>query len=77
MLGAVMVSIPTIEKEFGFSSKMSGIIVAGNDVSALMGIALVSFFGAKGNKPKWIGVGAIITGKFISNKFSFCLVSKK
>ena len=67
-----MVSIQTIEKEFGFTSKMTGIIVASNDASALIAVALVSYFGAKRNKPQWMGIGAIITGKYLEG--SSCLV---
>ena len=62
MNGVTNVSIQTIEKEFGLSSKISGFIVTGNDVSAILLVSGVSFFGAKGNKPKWIGIGSIITG---------------
>lgn len=60
--GVVMVSLQTIEREFGFSSKVSGFIVAGNDASALLIVTLVSFFGERGNKPKWMSVGSLVTG---------------
>lgn len=62
MNGVVMVSLQTIEREFGFSSKVSGFIVAGNDASALLIVTLVSFFGERGNKPKWMSVGSLVTG---------------
>ena len=61
--GFTSVCLPDIEKEFGFSSKESGFILASNDISALLLVPLVSFFGGHGNKPKWIGYGALITGK--------------
>ena len=63
-----MVSIPAIQKEFGFTSKVTGIIVGGYNVSAPITICIVSYFGSRGNKPKWIGIGAMLTGKF--NSFS-------
>ena len=69
MNGVVIVSIPTIEKEFGFTSTMTGMIASANDVSALLAVSLVSFFGARRNKPHWLGIGAITTGKFMTMNF--------
>jgi len=60
--GLSAASLPTIEKEFGFSSKSAGLILAGNDASALLLVGIISFFGAKGHKPKWIAIGILITG---------------
>ena len=52
--GILLTSIQAIEKEFGFSSKMTGLIVSGNDMSSIMIVGVVSFFGAKKNKPLWM-----------------------
>ena len=60
--GLTVVNLPTIEKEFGISSKAVGSIVAGNDASALLFVGAISFFGTKGHKPKWTGIGVLITG---------------
>ena len=60
--GVVTAGLPTIEKEFGLRSTSSGIIVAGNDISSLLLVGVVSFFGTKGHKPKWIGYGGLLTG---------------
>lgn len=60
--GLTVVNIPTLEKEFGISSKTAGSIVAGNDASALLFVTPISFFGTKGHKPKWMGIGVLITG---------------
>lgn len=57
-----VLNLQTIETEFGFQSRYSGLIMAGNDASALLLVMIVSFFGDKASKPKWIGVGCIITG---------------
>ena len=37
--------------------------MTGNDISALFLVTAVSFFGTKASKPKWMGIGSIITGK--------------
>ena len=63
MAGLAAVSIESIEKEFGLSSAMSGIILGGQHASQVIIVTCVSFFGEKGHKPKWIGIGSVITGK--------------
>ena len=55
-------SVQSIEKEFGISSKVSGAILACQHASTFMVVTFVSFFGGKGNKPKWMGIGSLITG---------------
>ena len=62
-------SIPDIEKEFGFSSSSAGIILASNDIAGIILVPLVSFWGTHGRKPKWIGIGGITTGS-VSKIFS-------
>eukprot|EP00794_Sanderia_malayensis_P000568 gene568-1226_t len=62
VMGLVVVSIPDIEKEFGFTSTNSGLILAFNDIAGIIFVPIVSFFGTTGKKPKWIGYGALITG---------------
>ena len=57
-------SVAQIEKEFGLPSKVSGAILASNDASALAFVLIVSYFGEKGKKPKWLGIGAIMTGEY-------------
>ncbi|XP_065648193.1 solute carrier organic anion transporter family member 4C1 isoform X3 [Hydra vulgaris] len=60
--GIVTASIASIEKEFGLNSKVMGIIVSGNDVSAVIAVGFVSFFGSTRNKPLILSIGAFITG---------------
>eukprot|EP00794_Sanderia_malayensis_P000567 gene567-1225_t len=62
VMGLVLVSIPDIEKEFGFTSTHSGLILAFNDIAGIILLPIISFFGTTGKKPKWIGYGALITG---------------
>ena len=60
--GITAVNLQALETEFGFSSKSVGFIMTGNDISALFLVTAVSFFGTKASKPKWMGIGSIITG---------------
>ena len=61
--GITSASIPHLEKEFGFTSTQAGLIVASNDVSGLLLVMVVSYYGGKGHKPKWLGYGSVTTGK--------------
>ncbi|XP_015752408.1 PREDICTED: solute carrier organic anion transporter family member 4A1-like [Acropora digitifera] len=59
--GITGISLPALEKRFQLTSKDLGVISASNDISAILLICFVSFYGQFGNKIKWIGYGAIIT----------------
>ena len=58
--GLVAVSVQSIEKEFGISSKVSGLILATQHASTFLVVTFVSFFGANRNKPVWIGIGSCV-----------------
>ncbi|XP_057317468.1 solute carrier organic anion transporter family member 4C1-like [Hydractinia symbiolongicarpus] len=60
--GLVSASIPHLEREFGLTSTSTGFISASNDVSGLLCVLIVSYYGDRGHKPKWLGCGAILTG---------------
>lgn len=61
--GMTVLNLQTLETEFGISSKSTGLITTGNDVAALCFVMFVSFFGDRGSKPKWIGIGCIVASK--------------
>ena len=67
-------SIPDIEKEFGFSSSSAGLILSSNDIAGIILVPIVSFLGTHGKKPKWIGYGALFTGKKSLSYVSFFAV---
>nr|CAD7433520.1 unnamed protein product [Timema monikensis] len=54
-------TIPTIEKRFKLPSKITGIIMSGNDVSIVMLSLTLSYYGSKRNRPLLMGVGGVIT----------------
>ncbi|KAK3749556.1 hypothetical protein QZH41_019697 [Actinostola sp. cb2023] len=60
--GFTKLILPVIEKRYQFSSKVLGLISASNDISALILVCFVSFYGGYGNKIKWLGYGAFLTG---------------
>ncbi|XP_076067989.1 solute carrier organic anion transporter family member 74D-like [Oratosquilla oratoria] len=51
--------LSTIEKRFKFSSKITGVILAGNDISQVLLCILISYFGNYGHRPRWVAIGAI------------------
>lgn len=61
--GITGINLPALEKRFQFTSKDLGLIAASNDLSAILLICFVSFYGQFGNKIKWLGYGAMITGE--------------
>ena len=61
--GITNVVLSTIEKRFQFTSKEAGFIAASNDISAIILTSFVSFYGGYANKPKWLGLGSLFTGK--------------
>lgn len=63
MGGLTNTVLSTIEKRFHFTSKETGFIAASNDISAILLTFIVSYCGGYGNKSKWLGYGALITGE--------------
>ena len=59
--GFTNVGLSTLEKQFKLSSKQSAMIIAAKEISSMSLIATLSFYGSFGDKPKYLGVGAITT----------------
>ncbi|XP_068745910.1 solute carrier organic anion transporter family member 4A1-like [Montipora capricornis] len=59
--GLTAAGLTSLEKRFKLSSKQSGMIIAANDVSALLLIIFISYFGGHRNKARWLGIGAMVT----------------
>ncbi|XP_048584235.1 solute carrier organic anion transporter family member 4A1-like isoform X2 [Nematostella vectensis] len=58
----VSIAIPTLERRYSFNSKQTGLLVSANDITALILVSFVSFYGGYGHKTKWLGFGGILTG---------------
>lgn len=63
--GWINASVPHIEREFGFTSTETGLLLASNDLTGFLFVLIVSYYGETGRKPLWVGIGCIITGNFI------------
>ncbi|XP_032143678.1 solute carrier organic anion transporter family member 1B3-like [Sapajus apella] len=55
-------SITQIERRFGISSSLAGLIDGGFDIGNCLVILFVSYFGSKLHRPKIIGIGSFFTG---------------
>ena len=60
--GLTSVVLSSIERRYKFTSTMTGLIASTFDITVVLGIVPVSYFGGRGHKPIWVGVGAIIHG---------------
>ena len=60
--GFSSIVISTIEKRFRFNSTAVGFLLVSFDLSVLLSIIFISYFGDKHHKPRWIGYGVIIQG---------------
>ena len=67
--GITAINLPTLEKRFQLNSKDLGIIAASNDISAIVLVCFVSFYGEFGNKIRWLGYGTLVTGLIEYNSF--------
>ncbi|XP_058065662.1 solute carrier organic anion transporter family member 74D isoform X1 [Anopheles bellator] len=56
--------ITTLEKRYKIPSKNTGIISVGNDISALLLSAILSYYAGKGHRPRWIALGLLLTTIF-------------
>ena len=60
--GLTSVVLSSIERRYQFTSVMTGLIASTVDITIALCIIPVSYFGGRGNKPRWLGVGAILLG---------------
>ncbi|XP_006820786.1 solute carrier organic anion transporter family member 4A1-like, partial [Saccoglossus kowalevskii] len=60
--GFVYINLSTIETRFGFPSVATGLLVSTYDLTVVMLITFVSYFGATRNKARMLGIGAVIMG---------------
>jgi sodium-independent organic anion transporter len=60
--GLTSVVLSSIERRYKFTSTMTGLIASTFDITVVVCLVPVSYFGGKSHKPKWLGIGAIIHG---------------
>lgn len=60
--GLINVVLSTLEKRFYLSSSTSGIIPSCYDIASLIASFPISYYGGKGCKPKYLGLGIVTMG---------------
>ncbi|MBN3325234.1 SO4C1 protein, partial [Atractosteus spatula] len=60
--GLVNISISTIEKRYELSSTLTGVIASTYDIALAILCLFVSFYGARGHKPRWMAFSAFMMG---------------
>ena len=54
--------LSSIERRYRFNSTLVGLIASTFDISVLVSVLLISYFGGRGHKPRWLGASLIIQG---------------
>ncbi|XP_069117272.1 solute carrier organic anion transporter family member 4A1-like isoform X2 [Argopecten irradians] len=58
--GVVNIVLTTLEKRYSLASSQSALIVSSTDIGAILFVLLVSYFGSKGHRPRWLGGGTLV-----------------
>ncbi|KAK2704665.1 hypothetical protein QYM36_016896 [Artemia franciscana] len=51
--------LTTIEKQFRFKSRTTGVVLSGNECSQILLSLLLSYFGGQGHRPRLLGIGML------------------
>jgi len=54
--------VSTIQRRYDLTSTESGLIVSVFDMAVIASVIFVSYFGGKGHKPRWLGIGLLVQG---------------
>ncbi|XP_056375829.1 solute carrier organic anion transporter family member 4C1-like [Hyla sarda] len=60
--GLVNVVISTIEKRYELKSSLTGLVAASYDIAFSLLALVVSFYGQRGHKPRWLAFSALMIG---------------
>ena len=60
--GFTSVVLSSLERRYRLSSTAAGFIASTFDISVLVSVLFISYFGGKGHKPRWLGVSLLIQG---------------
>ena len=55
-------TLSTIQRRYDLTGIQSGLIVSVFDMAVIVSVIFISYFGGKGHKPRWLGVGLLVQG---------------
>ena len=61
-VGFTSVVLSSLERRYRLSSVLAGLIASVFDMSVLISVLFISYFGGRGHKPKWLGFSLLIQG---------------
>ena len=61
-LGMISIVLSSLETRYKFSGVQLGMIPATFDITIVVTVVLISYFGGNSHKPKWLGAGVFIQG---------------
>lgn len=62
VLGFTSVVLSSIERRYKVNSVSVGLIASTFDAAVLVSVLVISYFGGRGHKPRWLGVSLVIQG---------------
>ena len=62
LTGFLSVTLSTIQRRYELTSTESGLILSVFDMAVIVSVIFISYFGGKGHKPRWLGVGLLVQG---------------
>ena len=58
----ISVGLTSLETRYKFSAIQLGILASAYDTAIVLTVIFISYFGGKGNKPRWLGAGLFLEG---------------
>ncbi len=62
LLGFEPVIISSLERRYKFSSTAASVIIIVFDIAVVVSVIIISYFGEKAHKPRWIGIAFVTQG---------------
>ena len=59
--GFINTGITSLEKRFSLTSQQTGFISSFYDIASLLLLIPVGYFGGRGSKPRWLGIGGFVS----------------
>ena len=55
-------TLSSIQRRYDLTTTQTGVVVSVFDIAVIIATPFVSYFGEKGHKPRWLGIGLLLQG---------------